>query len=280
MAKNYDLRDAVNAISDIVQNRPPPIREVDQIYMKVADMVIQAEYTARVLDGQDVIFIGDGDSIGLSMAHLRGEGVIDYGPRSILVVDFDERIVTAIARFAEKYEIRDVITSQLYNVVDPLPENIVGTKDAFYTNPPWGASNDGESVHVFVERGIEALKPNGLVSGVIVIADDEEVQWTQDVLRSTQRLAIEHKFVIGDMLRELHLYHLDDAPDLRSCSLLIRRLTDVAAPVSRALEASRMYNFYGRDNPLTIKYIRDLHSLNYGKAPDNSYKIELLEVTK
>lgn len=36
----FDLRKAINAISDVVQNRPAPIREFDQIYMKVADMVI------------------------------------------------------------------------------------------------------------------------------------------------------------------------------------------------------------------------------------------------
>ena len=29
-----DLREAMNAISDVIQNRPKPIREFDQIYMK------------------------------------------------------------------------------------------------------------------------------------------------------------------------------------------------------------------------------------------------------
>ena len=29
-----DLRDALNAVSDVIQNRPRPIREFDQIYMK------------------------------------------------------------------------------------------------------------------------------------------------------------------------------------------------------------------------------------------------------
>lgn len=61
----FDLRNAINAISDVVQNRPPPLREFDQIYMKVADMVIQAEYVARVFDGKDVVFVGDGDGMCL-----------------------------------------------------------------------------------------------------------------------------------------------------------------------------------------------------------------------
>ena len=35
-----DLRAALNAVSDVVQNRPPPLREFDQIYMKVGDVVV------------------------------------------------------------------------------------------------------------------------------------------------------------------------------------------------------------------------------------------------
>ena len=38
-----DLRAAINAVSDVVQNRPRPLREFDQIYMKSADMVLQSE---------------------------------------------------------------------------------------------------------------------------------------------------------------------------------------------------------------------------------------------
>ena len=43
----FDLRNAINSISDVVMNRPAPLREFDQIYMKVADMVIQAEYPRK-----------------------------------------------------------------------------------------------------------------------------------------------------------------------------------------------------------------------------------------
>jgi predicted methyltransferase len=66
-----DFREALNAISDVVQNRPAPLREFDQIYMKVADLVIQAEFIARKFDGLDTVFIGDGDSISLSTMHLK-----------------------------------------------------------------------------------------------------------------------------------------------------------------------------------------------------------------
>ena len=40
--KEIDLRAAINAISDVVENRPRSLREFDQIYMKAGDMVLQS----------------------------------------------------------------------------------------------------------------------------------------------------------------------------------------------------------------------------------------------
>jgi hypothetical protein len=54
-----DLRSAINAISDVVQNRPLPLRIFDQIYMKAGDMVLQSEFVARWADGKKLAFIGD-----------------------------------------------------------------------------------------------------------------------------------------------------------------------------------------------------------------------------
>ena len=44
MPHEIDLKAAINAISDVVQNRPRPLRELDQIYMKSGDMVMQIEF--------------------------------------------------------------------------------------------------------------------------------------------------------------------------------------------------------------------------------------------
>jgi predicted methyltransferase len=164
-----DFRKALNTISDVVQNRPPPLREFDQIYMKVGDLVIQADFIARKFAGSNVVFIGDGDAISLSVAHLRQQGVFSEGPTSITVLDFDERIVNSVNHFASDNDLSDYIHGVLYNVCDPLPEAYRRKFDAFYTNPPWGASNDGVSVKSFVIRGFEAVRPKGM--GAIVIAD-------------------------------------------------------------------------------------------------------------
>ena len=48
MPEEIDLKAAINAISDVVQNRPRPLREFDQIYMKAGD-VVYLRYNTKVL---------------------------------------------------------------------------------------------------------------------------------------------------------------------------------------------------------------------------------------
>ncbi len=55
MSEPIDLRAAINAISDVIQNRPRPLREFDQIYMKAGDMVLQTSLLARRFAGRRLI---------------------------------------------------------------------------------------------------------------------------------------------------------------------------------------------------------------------------------
>ena len=272
---DFDLRKAINAISDVVMNRPPPLREFDQIYMKVADMVIQAEYVARVFNNKDVVFVGDGDGIALSAAHLKVAKVIPYGPKSITLLDFDERIVNSVQRFGEKLAPEVMVNAFLYNVADPLPIEHFGKYDGFHINPPWGASNGGQSVTTFLERGSEATNQKSL--GIVVIGDDPDLDWTQFVLRDTQARALELGYVVSELMPQLHTYHLDDAPNLRSCSLLFRRIEPaLMAKTSDRLSSERRANFYGKLSPLKYQYVRDVSTLNRGKAADHLYQLELV----
>jgi predicted methyltransferase len=272
----YDLKAALNAISDVVQNRPLPLREFDQIYMKVGDMVEQASFIADRFQNLDVVFIGDGDSIALSVIHLWKSNIFPHAPRRIRVLDFDQRIVKAITRFADKYRYQEHIEAELYNVADPEPWHVLARADAFYTNPPWGASNDGESVIAFLERGIEAVHDHGL--GAVAIADDSAIAWTQEVLQRTQRVFVDSGFVISELLPAWHAYHLDDAPNLRSCTLMARRIQPRAGePTSVPLGVERKKNFYGRDNPLRVRYVLERPRLAHGRESEESYRLEPFE---
>ncbi len=274
MANDIDLKAAINAVSDVVQNRPRPLREFDQIYMKTGDMVMQSEFVSRWADGKRLAFIGDGDAISVCTAYFSAKEILDTGPRHITVFDFDERIVRGINRFAEHEGIEN-LDAVLYNCLDAFPD--AEPFDCFYTNPPWGASNDGESVKVFTQRGMEALHFDG--EGAIVIADDPDLAWPKQVLHSVQEFAIENDFFVSRMMPQLHSYHLDDAPDLKSCNLIISSLPGSGrAPASESIrDAEVLEHFYGKSASPYVRYVRETRRLDYGKANESEYEFELLE---
>ncbi|RJF74342.1 bis-aminopropyl spermidine synthase family protein [Rhodopseudomonas palustris] len=275
MRSQVDLREAVNAVSDVVQNRPRPLREFDQIHMKIGDMVMQSEIVADWADGKRLAFIGDGDAISVCVAYMKARGVFDFGPSKITVFDFDERTVQSVVRFADRERI-EYLDAKLYNCLDAFPTEAL-KYDCFYTNPPWGASNEGESVKVFVERGIEAVR--GIGDGMIVIADDDELAWPKRVLGNVQRFAAESGFFVSRMQRKLHGYHLDDAPNLKSCNLFVTSLPDQNMITSRsnAIEKGRLTNFYGRSQVPRVQYVREIKKPDYGMASEEEYRLELLK---
>jgi predicted methyltransferase len=275
--KEVDLRAAINAISDVVQNRPRPLRVFDQIYMKSGDMVLQSELVARWADKKRLAFIGDGDAISVCVAYLQSRKIFDYGPTKITLFDFDERICGAVNRFADKERLPQ-LEAKLYNCLDEFPEE--DQFDCFYTNPPWGASNEGESVTVFTQRGMEAVGYNG--EGMIVIADDDELAWPKLVLAKVQAFAINSGFYVQKMMSQVHQYHLDDAPNLRSCNLMLRSLPDnkKRGPSAPIKDKSRLENFYGKSAHPRVRYVREKKRLDYGMAHDDEYQFEMLEIPK
>lgn len=237
-------------------------------------MVMQSEFVAHWSDGKRLVFIGDGDAISVCVAYLKKREIVEYGPSEIMVFDFDERIVGAVKRFADRERLAS-LDAELYNCIDELPS--MQKFDCFYTNPPWGASNNGESVSVFTQRGMEAVQYDG--EGLVVIADDDELGWTQTVLHSVQRFAIERGFFVGRMIPKLHQYHLDDNPELRSCNLLLRSVpgnSRIAAsePIT---DAERLDHFYGRDLSVRVRYVRERKRVDYGMASDEEYELYLRE---
>ena len=242
--------------------------------MKTGDMVLQSELVAKWANNKRLAFIGDGDAISVCVAYLKHRGIFDFGPSEITVFDFDERICGAVTRFADKERL-STLGATLYNCLDAFPR--VGEFDCFYTNPPWGASNDGASVNVFVQRGMEAVGSSG--EGMVVIADDHELAWPQQVLASTQRFALQNDFFVQRMASKVHLYHLDDNPDLKSCNLMLKSLPGIERIcASNAItDPDRLAHFYGKDRHIRIKYIREKKRVDYGQAHDDEYFYEQFE---
>ena len=80
-------------------------------------------------------------------------------------------------------------------------------------------------------------------------------------------------------MSQLHSYHLDDAPDLRSCNLFLRSLSGEKRPVTpRSIsDPTRLENFYGRGNHASVRYVREGTGTYNGKAHKDEYNFELLE---
>jgi predicted RNA methylase len=279
MAKGQiDLRAAINAISDVVQNRPRPLREFDQIYMKTGDMVLQSEFIADWANGKRLAFIGDGDAISVCSMYLKHRDILGYAPEQVTVFDFDERICNAIRRFADAERLEN-LDAVHYNCLDPFPN--VGEFDCFYSNPPWGASNAGESVNVFMQRGFEATGYAG--EGILVVADDPDLEWPKLVLANLQRFALDAGYFVQRMMSMVHSYHLVDAPELKSCIVLVKPCSPGREPGampgdSEAIaDPARLANFYGRDSAPQVRYVHERERLNYGKAHKSEYDLELLE---
>lgn len=269
---DIDLRAAINAISDVVQNRPRPLREFDQIYMKSGDMVLQSELVARWADKKRLAFIGDGDAISICVAYLQESKILDYGPSEIVVFDFDQRIVNAVLHFAGVKGLSN-LSARLYNCIDTFEHS--ETFHCFYTNPPWGESNGGESVKVFLQRGMEAIGYSG--EGLVVIADGSEREWAQQVLANVQQFSLSSGFFIQKMMSGLHSYHLD--VDIRSCNLFLKALPNNAPPrpSEPICDEERLANFYGRGLEPRIRYVKEKVRIDYGKANDDEYSFELRE---
>jgi predicted methyltransferase len=271
-----DLRKSINFISDVVVNRPTPIRELDQIYMKHADMLLQVEHISKWFTNKSVVFIGDGDAIALSLAYLQKHHELDREDNKcevtkIFVLDFDERIINSIKFFSKEHDLSNLIDAKLYNVADPLPQEYWHHFDCFYCNPPYGASNEGKSISAFMRRGFEATNQNSI--GCIVMADDSDMLWTKAVLYHVQKEIIENGFLVREMIPEFHTYHLDDNPSLKSCSLVINRFQKITCEYnSLPLDQNELDNFYGSHSPLIYKCVQD--ETQHGKYYKcNNYKL-------
>ena len=78
-----------------------------------------------------------------------------------------------------------------------------------------------------MQRGMEAVGYGG--EGLVVIADDDDLQWPKEVLARVQDFAIRSGFFVQKMMPKMHAYHLDDAPDLRSCNLMFKAVGETSA---------------------------------------------------
>lgn len=216
-------------VQEISSLRPPPNRAIDQIYMKPICMLVQAKLIASYLTNKDLIFMGDGDHISV----LSG---VYSKPKSITVLDIDSRIIKSIKDIGKKYNIE--IDTYRYDVLDPLPKKFIKKFNFFYTNPPYGSKNSGQSGIVFIGRCIEACKfPS---EGCIVLPHDNTRSWTKEVMKNVQRFLLDYGWIVVEKITGLHIYYLDDAT-LASGTMIVEQINEIKSSI---IEKSVKLNLY------------------------------------
>lgn len=245
--------------------RPPPLRDYDQIPMRSPDLLRQVKTMAPLLANLTVAFMGDYDGTSALLGLLASRDM--PCPARMVVLDFDERLLYQMEAIARQHGFSDRLELRLYNAFDPVPPALVSACDWFYTNPPYGCRNVGESTRLFITRGIELTRsPSGYGCIIVPCGDTPERAWAQDALLATQRFLLASGWVVSGADAGLHRYQLDDDPDLPSSTLLVESIDASAAPryIGRAVEPTAIPHFYGRSiNPPYPRYVHVNGALDF-----------------
>lgn len=129
--------DELNVLATLELARPESLRAFDQIPMQGTDLLCQVKLVAPQLANKDVVFIGDHDGTSLLIGLLHAKGLIK-APARMTLLDFDERLLKQARLLASKYGFDDIFEAQPYNVFHPVPADLKGKFDVFYTNSPYG----------------------------------------------------------------------------------------------------------------------------------------------
>lgn len=258
-------RAAVKAVSQV---RPQSLRSFDQIPMRPLDLIRQVKLMAPYLAGKSVVFLGDHDGTSLLLGILSRDQAYPK-PKSMLILDFDERLLVAARKLAIEYGFSDLLETQLYNVFDPVPSDLVGRFDWFYTNPPYGCRNQGESARLFIARCCELACPQ-YAKGCIIIPDAENRPWTSTAMDTTDYFLHQYGWTIHEKLNQMHQYQLDDDQELASSVILVKRSSysqpssQAMSYVGRRVDFSEIPHFYGLTvNPPYPRYIMADDSESY-----------------
>lgn len=262
------------AAERVAMTRPEPLRDYDQISMQVGDLLRQVKLMQPLLEGKHIAFMGDNDGASMLLGLLGVQGAAM--PARMTLLDFDLRILAAATALAQDAGFADRFEARPYNAFDPVPVDLAGRFDVFYTNPPYGKGNEGASGRLFVTRGAELCHRQGGACGCIILPDDDERAWTVEAMLATERFLTEHGWSIREKLSQLHRYHLPNDPGLTSSTLWVRDAREGKGVTSMPYAGKRVTggeiaHFYGRKvTPPYPQYIREDGERDYDWAMEES----------
>jgi predicted methyltransferase len=134
------------------QDRPVADVKLDQSHATVETALRRAIYLFEQdgIEGRDLIILGDDDLTSLAVCLVSEH--LDIQPRSLVVMEFDTRLVEYLEEVSDG---DSCLTIRQHDLRENLPQDLKGGFDVFLTDPPY----THEGLNLFVSRGVEALRP-------------------------------------------------------------------------------------------------------------------------
>ncbi|MGH9012238.1 MAG: bis-aminopropyl spermidine synthase family protein, partial [Acidimicrobiia bacterium] len=137
-------------VADLAAGLPPARWRLDHVPATPATMARRALYLVGEyeLNGASVLCLGDHDLTSLAVGHVASHA-------DLTVVDIDEPILDHLTESAARLGFP--LTAAWADLRLALPPSLAGTADLVFTDPPYTT----EGIRLFLERGLEALRPTG-----------------------------------------------------------------------------------------------------------------------
>lgn len=151
-----ELHHVLADLREIMNHRPQADTRIDQSKCTPETSLRRAMLCLRqqFLIGKQIMCVGDDDlvsvSIGLLLQALFPDG--RHSKTTVYVVDMDERFLHYIHDVAQQKRLP--IQCIKHDLREPLPANLQGKFDCFFTDPPYTL----QGMSLFVSRGISTLR--------------------------------------------------------------------------------------------------------------------------
>jgi predicted methyltransferase len=176
---------------EVTADRPLPVAEYDQGFMRPEDTVARVAFMHRMGDvaDRDILLLGDDDLVSVALA-LTGL------PRRILVADVDERLGAFLERVNRKQGVH--IEFRLLDIRRPLPQDLRAHFDTFVTDPV----ETLPGFELFLSRAAASLRGRyGVGYFGLTTLEASLAKWHR-----LEQLLLRMNFVITDILRDFSLY--------------------------------------------------------------------------
>lgn len=207
---------------EIFNTRPQINVQIDQSKCTPETSMRRAVLCLRshALIGKRILCVGDDDLVSVSLGFLLKHlfpGISDSKAK-IEVVDIDDRFLDYIRRIADRENLP--ITCRHVDLREPLPSDMFGQFDAFFTDPPYTL----QGASLFLSRGISALRSEKGLPIFLSFAHK-----SPDFMLAMQREFVRMGLTVGSTLPHFNEYEGAEMIANRS-QMIILKTTDHTVP--------------------------------------------------